>query len=54
MGYPMDFELKKWDICYIDDVIKYANNKKIADNLRDGFSYPYTFSDAERFVIKLC
>lgn len=27
-----------------------ANNKKIFDNLRDGFPHPYTLADAEKFI----
>ncbi len=29
---------------------KHANNKKIADMLRDGFPHPYTQNDAENFI----
>jgi ribosomal-protein-alanine N-acetyltransferase len=29
---------------------KYANNRKIWLNLRDGFPYPYTINDAEDFI----
>lgn len=29
-----------------------ANNKKISDNLRDGFPNPYTIKDAEAFITK--
>ena len=33
---------------------KYANNAKIADNLRDGFPHPYRLKDAEAFIAKMC
>jgi ribosomal-protein-alanine N-acetyltransferase len=46
----MEFELKKWDICYIKDIAKRANNKKIADNLRDGFVFPYTEKEAKKYI----
>lgn len=46
----MNFKLKPWNTSYIDDVSKYANNKNIADNLRDVFPYPYTRSDAEWYI----
>lgn len=36
----------------IDSILKYANNKKISDNLTDGFPYPYTRIDAELFFTK--
>jgi len=40
----------------IDDapsIAKYANNRKIWINLRDGFPYPYQLSDAENFLSKV-
>lgn len=43
-------QLKKWSLDYTGDITKYANNKKISDNLRDIFPYPYTKSDAESFI----
>jgi len=46
----MDFELKKWRLDYVKDIAKYANNKKIADNLRNAFPYPYTEDDAKRYI----
>lgn len=49
----MEFELKKWRLDYIKEIAEYANNKKIADNLRDAFPYPYTEDDA-KFYIKHC
>lgn len=29
---------------------RYANNRKIADNLRDGFPHPYTVENAREFI----
>lgn len=46
----MYFELRKWKMDDIADVAYYANNKKIANNLRDSFPYPYTKKNAEEFV----
>ena len=46
----MDFELVKWQLGYVGDIAKYANNKNIADNLRDTFPYPYTLDDAKYYV----
>lgn len=34
----------------IPSLVKYANNRKIWQNLRDGFPHPYTASDAEKFI----
>lgn len=47
----MEFELKKWDEKYIDDVVFYANNEKVACNLRNAFPYPYTREDARGYVL---
>lgn len=46
----MEFTLEKWDARFIDDVARYANNEKIAANLRDAFPYPYTREDAAGYV----
>ena len=46
----MDFELRKWNIEDIESVARYANNEKIACNLRDAFPYPYTLNDAKSWV----
>ena len=47
----MEFVLDKWDEKYIDDVAFYANNEKIACNLRNAFPNPYTREDAEGYVL---
>jgi [ribosomal protein S5]-alanine N-acetyltransferase len=31
-------------------IVKYADNKKISNNLRDGFPFPYTLEDAENWL----
>lgn len=46
----MDFILREWEIEDAVSVAKYANNKKIADNLRDAFPYPYTLSNAKDYI----
>ncbi|MGI6153140.1 MAG: GNAT family N-acetyltransferase [Christensenellaceae bacterium] len=46
----MDFLVREWQGMDYRSITKYANNKKIADNLRDGFPYPYTEDDAKQFV----
>lgn len=45
-----DFILRKWKLHDAKDIAYYANNKKIADNLRDAFPHPYTLKDAEEFI----
>ncbi|MDR3666649.1 MAG: GNAT family protein [Ignavibacteriaceae bacterium] len=34
-------------------IVRYANNKKIYNNLRDAFPFPYTFEDAENWLTLL-
>ena len=46
----MDFALREWRQADAAGVAKYANNGKIACNLRDVFPHPYTLTDAEYFV----
>lgn len=45
-----DFILRKWKYDDVKDVAYFANNKKIADNLRDAFPHPYTLKDAQEFI----
>ncbi|WP_195270837.1 GNAT family N-acetyltransferase [Eubacterium sp. 1001713B170207_170306_E7] len=47
----MDFKLRPWRESDIDCVAEYANNKKIADNLRNAFPWPYTREDARGYVM---
>ena len=46
----MVFTLEVWKESYIADVAKHANNKKIADNLRDVFPHPYAYEDARWYI----
>lgn len=46
----MDFTLRQWRQEDADDVARYADNEKIAQNLRDVFPHPYTLADARGFV----
>lgn len=46
----MDFILREWRRSDAADVAKYADNEKIARNLRDVFPYPYTLKDAKEFI----
>jgi len=46
----MDFILREWRRSDADDVAQYADNEKIARNLRDVFPHPYTPADARGFV----
>jgi ribosomal-protein-alanine N-acetyltransferase len=46
----MDFELRKWRPEDAESAARYADNKHIADNLRDAFPFPYTLQDAENYI----
>ena len=46
----MDFILRPWRREDVEDVLRYANNEKIARNLRNIFPYPYIRTDAETFI----
>ncbi len=51
----MEFHLKTctlrpWQLSDVQSLAKCANNKNIADNLRDGFPYPYTLNDAQNWL----
>lgn len=46
-------ELRPWSLDDINQIAIFANNKKIAENLRDVFPNPYTVLDAEHFI-KYC
>ena len=46
----MDFILRPWRREDAPDVARYADNDRIARNLRDVFPHPYTLADAQGFV----
>lgn len=46
----MDFRLKDWSFDYAESIAINANNKKVSNNLRDVFPYPYTMKDADYFI----
>jgi RimJ/RimL family protein N-acetyltransferase len=45
-----EFTLRPWEDGDAERLAVIANNKKIADNLRDGFPYPYSIDDARKFI----
>jgi RimJ/RimL family protein N-acetyltransferase len=45
-----DFILRNWEEKDAERLASIANNKKIADNLNDGFPHPYSIDDAKRFI----
>ncbi|MCG8696541.1 MAG: GNAT family N-acetyltransferase [Bacteroidales bacterium] len=42
--------LRPWKETDVDELATLANNRKIADNLRDGFPFPYELENARDFV----
>jgi len=42
--------LRSWTKEDAPSLVKYADNPKIAGNMRDRFPHPYTLTDAERFI----
>ncbi|MDY0019502.1 MAG: GNAT family protein [Anaerolineae bacterium] len=47
-----DYLLRDWQRADALAITSYANNPKIAANLRDGFPHPYGPSDAEAFLAR--
>lgn len=45
-----DFTLREWVQSDAPSAAQYANNKAIADNLRNGFPFPYTEEDARAYI----
>ncbi len=45
--YLSNCKLRPWYQDDAEDLTKHANNKKIANSLRDGFPNPYTINDAK-------
>lgn len=46
----MQINIRPWKEGDEDSLVKYANNKNIARNLRDFFPHPYTMSDARTWI----
>lgn len=44
------FELVKWELSFIEDLVKNANNNNIAKNLRNVFPNPYTIEHAKGWI----
>jgi [ribosomal protein S5]-alanine N-acetyltransferase len=42
MKQKVDFILRPWNLEDLDNLVRFANNKKIADNLTDAFPHPYS------------
>ena len=45
-----NFRLLEWKLTDIASLVKYINNEKIWNNVRDGLPYPYTMLDADKYI----
>ena len=43
-------ELIEWNYAYITELVEFANDKEIANNLRDNFPHPYREQNARDFI----
>ena len=46
----MEFKLRPWHLDDLKDLVKGANNSKIATNLTDAFPHPYYEKDGINFI----
>jgi len=46
----MNIKLMPWSLEYAESIACHANNKNIANNLRNTFPSPYTYEDAVNFI----
>jgi len=52
--FVMDFILRPWHTDDLKSLVKFANNKKIADNMTNQFAHPYTEENARMFIEFAC
>lgn len=46
----MEISLRKWEMRDLGDLVRLADNPKIASNLTDGFPHPYTTEKGNSFI----
>lgn len=46
----MNFTLREWRAEDLDNLVKHANNYKVARYLTDAFPYPYTSKDGQQYL----
>lgn len=46
----LNVKIRSWDLSDAPYIAEFANNRNIADMLRDGFPYPYSIKDANNFI----
>ena len=47
----INIALRPWKMDDLDNLVRFANNKKIADNLTDAFPHPYTHEDGLAYIL---
>lgn len=47
---PVKILLRPWCMQDLENLVKYANNKKIADNLTDAFPHPYSCENGIAYI----
>jgi RimJ/RimL family protein N-acetyltransferase len=50
MHQPVEFTLRPWSTNDVNSLVKYANNRRIANNMTDKFPHPYTVTDGLFFI----
>jgi len=46
----MNIKIRKWELSDIDNLVRFANNKKVSDNLADAFPFPYSKEFGLEFI----
>jgi [ribosomal protein S5]-alanine N-acetyltransferase len=46
----VNFKLRPWTMDDLDNLVKFAGNKNIADNLTDAFPHPYSRNDGKNYI----
>lgn len=49
-----DYCIRSYELSDLEALVKYANNIKVSQLLRDQFPYPYTRFDAEAWLMEAC
>ncbi len=49
----LSFTLRPWQLSDLPSLVKHGNNKKIFDNMRDMFPYPYTEEAGIKFLHRI-
>lgn len=50
MRINYEISISPWKMDELENLVKFANNKNISDNLTDAFPHPYTVEDGIKFI----